>query len=176
MKSFASFVLKDATFDADIPSATTDLTKWLATFGSRVAREKDAWIAKRTLKVNGGISSETSGSEVDWESERTKVTRLANPRFVLRQWLLEEIILRMNLDPSTGKRALAKVHEVNYFPIIVLEFTVFKPFQMAVKPYEAWGGEDADSTAELDDEIKEEQRYCGLGTRKFIGFQCSCSS
>ena len=49
--------------------------------------------------------------------------------------------------------------------------------QMATNPYQTWGAEDDNRPEnELTEEEKEERRLCGLGSRKFIGFQCSCSS
>ena len=46
---------------------------------------------------------------------------------------------------------------------------------MACNPFEPWGAE-GDADDELSDEEKEERRYCGLGEKKMLGFQCSCSS
>lgn len=50
--------------------------------------------------------------------------------------------------------------------------------QMASNPYEPWGAEDDDDTpeAELSAEERAERRFCSLGERKMLGFQCSCSS
>ena len=48
---------------------------------------------------------------------------------------------------------------------------------MACSPFEPWGAEDDLSTAEaLDAEVAEERRYCGIGEKQMLGFQCSCSS
>ena len=47
--------------------------------------------------------------------------------------------------------------------------------QMASKPFEAWGGEGLEEGA-LDEEAKEERRFCTLGDQSMLGFQCSCSS
>ena len=49
---------------------------------------------------------------------------------------------------------------------------------MACNPFEPWGGEDLDAAgeAELDAEEREEQRFCGIGDNRLLGFQCSCSS
>ncbi len=49
--------------------------------------------------------------------------------------------------------------------------------QMACNPFEPWGAEGDESDENLlDAEVKEERRYCGMGERKLLGFQCSCSS
>ena len=47
---------------------------------------------------------------------------------------------------------------------------------MACHPFDPWGAEGIDSDDGLDPEIKEERRYCGIGEKQMIGFQCSCSS
>lgn len=48
---------------------------------------------------------------------------------------------------------------------------------MACNPFEPWGAEDEETPEEeLSKEEKEERRYCGLGEKKMLGFQCSCSS
>ena len=47
---------------------------------------------------------------------------------------------------------------------------------MACQPFDPWGAEDNTSEELLDLEIKEERRFCGMGERTMLGFQCSCSS
>jgi serine/tyrosine/threonine adenylyltransferase len=50
---------------------------------------------------------------------------------------------------------------------------------MSCNPFEDWGVEETEGKVgqeELDAEQKEERRYCGVGDRKMLGFQCSCSS
>ena len=48
---------------------------------------------------------------------------------------------------------------------------------MACNPFEPWGAEmDVRPEEDLNAEEKEERRYCGLGEKKMLGFQCSCSS
>ena len=49
--------------------------------------------------------------------------------------------------------------------------------QMVSNPYEPWGAEDDEmSDSELSKEEIEERRFCGVGEKKMLGFQCSCSS
>ncbi|KAI5115199.1 hypothetical protein M0805_009632 [Coniferiporia weirii] len=134
---------------ADDVDATKDWCEWLTKYAERIDREIEANV----------WSQDTGGTPGDMWERREREMRHANPRFVLRQWLLEETIKRVQDDVGTGKRALAKVHE------------------MASNPYEAWGAEnDERSDSELSAEEREERRFCGLGSKKFIGFQCSCSS
>ena len=48
---------------------------------------------------------------------------------------------------------------------------------MACEPYKKWGAEDEEELSDgADRELVEERRYCGMGERKMLGFQCSCSS
>lgn len=89
---------------------------------------------------------------------REESMRAANPRFVLRQWVLEEVIKRVERDNRGGRRVLAKV------------------LQMASEPFKPWGGEDLPGETCPDAETAEERRLCGLGEKKMLGFQCSCSS
>jgi hypothetical protein len=46
---------------------------------------------------------------------------------------------------------------------------------MACEPFRDWGAEFKDEDP-ADVEIKEERRYCGVGAKELLGFQCSCSS
>ncbi|KAK7690812.1 hypothetical protein QCA50_005912 [Cerrena zonata] len=113
---------------------------------SVIERERNEWV------------KDGAEGEVDLDSAREKEAKEANPRFVLRQWVLEEVIKAVEKDASSGKRILRKV------------------LQMACRPFDSWGAEDTLDDAELDEETKEERRFCGIGERKMLGFQCSCSS
>lgn len=81
-----------------------------------------------------------------------------NPRFILRQWVLEETIAR--LDASTPDvKSLDRVLE------------------MAQNPFEGYGETKLEGTeACLGEEERERQRLCGVGSEAMLGFQCSCSS
>lgn len=50
--------------------------------------------------------------------------------------------------------------------------------KMAVNPFEPWGSEDEYDKDDnlLEPEQREERRYCGMGEKRMLGFQCSCSS
>ncbi|KAM6504229.1 Uncharacterized ACR, YdiU/UPF0061 family domain containing protein [Amanita muscaria] len=124
----------------NVAEATKDLLEWFDKYAARIESEREEW-----------------GSDMD--AERVKAAKAVNPRFVLRQWVLEDVITRVERDVDSGKRVLAKV------------------LRMVAHPFEPWGAED-DLTEEnlLDPELREERRYCGIGERKMLGFQCSCSS
>ncbi|KAJ7158837.1 hypothetical protein C8R46DRAFT_1110498 [Mycena filopes] len=113
---------------------------WLEIYARRIEREAKQW------------------DGVNMDAERTAAARAANPRFVLRQWLLQEVIAAVEKESVSGRRILAKV------------------LHMACNPFEPWGGEDAKGDAGLDAEELEEKRFCGLGDTRMLGFQCSCSS
>lgn len=125
--------------------ASTRWKGWLEKYAARIENEKEEWVG--------------ASSDGDWQALREKDARLANPRFVLRQWVLEEVIAKVEADAQNGRCVLAKV------------------MQMACNPFEPWGGEGDERTDdELDAETREERRLCGIGDRSMLGFQCSCSS
>ncbi|KAH9838403.1 uncharacterized protein C8Q71DRAFT_528109 [Rhodofomes roseus] len=126
----------------DMAKAVDDWRAWLRKYGARIESERGEW-----------------GEVGDVDAERMREMRGANPRFVLRQWVLEEVIKHVERDVDSGKRLLAKV------------------LQMACNPFEPWGGEDHEGDeATLDPELKEERRFCSLGDMNYLGYQCSCSS
>ena len=80
----------------DVSQATQELMEWLDKYAARIESERDEWGA-------------------DFDAERRSAARAANPRFVLRQWLLEEVIAKVERDVDNGKRLLAKVLHVSRF-------------------------------------------------------------
>ncbi|KAM0786493.1 hypothetical protein ACM66B_001951 [Microbotryomycetes sp. NB124-2] len=94
----------------------------------------------------------------DHTSRRRRMNAV-NPRFTLRQWVLEETI--KSLDHQRGDTTMLE-----------------RVLDMAGKPFESYGELDV-STAVcqlLDEEGQERQRLCGIGSQAYLGFQCSCSS
>lgn len=153
--------LCSATFEGEAVKAAKSWVPWLHSYAARLRKDEEtaAW---------GG----------DWTAREEEVRR-SNPRFVLRQWVLEEAIRRVKDDGASGKQALAKLHEVG------ITFGFSATFvsddicivQMASSPYERWGAEDDERPeSELTSEEREERRVCGLGAKTMLGFQCSCSS
>ncbi|KAF6757235.1 hypothetical protein DFP72DRAFT_892062 [Ephemerocybe angulata] len=132
----------------DTETAKKEFLGWLKAYAERIQGEHaDA----------AALSWDPDFSKA--EEQRFTEMRAANPRFILRQWVLEDVIKRVERDHDSGKRVLAKV------------------MQMACNPFEPWGAEDEDTPeGELSAEEKAERDYCGLGERKMLGFQCSCSS
>lgn len=70
--------------------------QWLEKYANRIELDASQWVV-----------------EPDYEAARERAMKAANPRFVLRQWVLEEVIKKVETDPSTGRRVLAKVLEVS---------------------------------------------------------------
>ncbi|TFK40269.1 hypothetical protein BDQ12DRAFT_704536 [Crucibulum laeve] len=124
----------------DHGKATEAWLEWLQAYAKRIEdpSEKELWAGVEYV-----------------DQAREKEVKAANPRFVLRQWVLEEVIKKVERDSDSGKKVLAKV------------------MQMACNPFEPWGAEDDEA---ITAEEKEERRYCGLGEKTMLGFQCSCSS
>jgi uncharacterized protein YdiU (UPF0061 family) len=77
-------------------AAMDNWKKWLEVYRTRIESDKDEWAS------DGDI----------WLEKRGQAMRGANPRFVLRQWVLEEVIMKVERDWKTGRRVLAKVLEV----------------------------------------------------------------
>lgn len=75
---------------------------------AQAVREWRAWLEAYAARIGG----ERGEWGADADAEREAAMRSANPRFVLRQWVLEEVIQRVERDPESGKRVLAKVLKV----------------------------------------------------------------
>jgi serine/tyrosine/threonine adenylyltransferase len=92
---------------------------------------------------------EKEGSTND--SQRRSRMNKVNPKFVLRQWILEEVIKNTKSEKGVGVKN-------NEMLDMVLKMSL-EPFQ------EEWGGDKG-----------EEERLCGDVPKIDRGFQCSCSS
>lgn len=125
---------KQVASDFQIP-ARVGWTTWLRKYEARLEDEKS--------------SSEGRRARQD----------AVNPRFVLRQWVLEETIAKLDADTADVK-ALDRVLE------------------MVSEPFGSYGEEElegGDAVCAVEVE-REKQRLCGIGSEKMLGFQCSCSS
>lgn len=80
----------------DLGRATTDLKTWLQKYAHRIESERTEW-----------------GENMN--AEREVAMRAVNPRFVLRQWVLEEVIKAVERDSNSGKRILRKVLHVSVY-------------------------------------------------------------
>ncbi|KAI5982329.1 hypothetical protein EDD15DRAFT_2522739 [Pisolithus albus] len=140
----------------DDDSGATALEGFIAGLLETLAgrQKNEEWLDARVAR----IESEKTGGEwgEDFDETRERAAMAANPRFVLRQRLLEEVIKKVEDGPATGEHVLAKVMR--------MVCSLFKP----------WGREGANMPdEELREEERKERRYCGLGDRRMFGFQCS---
>ena len=81
--------------------AHSDWAEWLRKYAARIESERDLW------------TEEGTNNDADVDAAREKEMKAANPRFVLRQWLLEEVIQKVEADAESGKRILRKVLHVS---------------------------------------------------------------
>ncbi|KAI0925965.1 hypothetical protein AcV5_008548 [Taiwanofungus camphoratus] len=141
----------------DRARAEGDLRDWLGRYAARIESERAEW----EHGADGADGADVD-VDVDVDAERRLAARAANPRFVLRQWVLEDVIAQVARDAVRGRRVLAKVLE------------------MATHPFEPWGAEDVPDcdldAAALDAETRAERRLCAMGEGRWLGWQCSCSS
>lgn len=80
----------------DHGKATKDFLEWLHKYSERILSEGDLW-----------------KDEDDVDLARENAAKGANPRFVLRQWVLEDVIKKVEKDTGSGKRILGKVLQVS---------------------------------------------------------------
>jgi serine/tyrosine/threonine adenylyltransferase len=70
-------------------SAQSDFKPWLKEYAARITAERGLWEGR------------TAGS---WEDARCTAMRRWNPRFVLRQWVLEETISKLEHGEGLDRR------------------------------------------------------------------------
>jgi len=146
--SFSAFL--DALLKSNATSPTTssistnDKSDWTNFFKTYEAR----------LETEGPEAASTRRSRMDSQ----------NPRFALRQWVLEETIKKLGTEgDAEGVEQLNRV------------------LDMAQNPFEAYGeyeiGKDvSNEEACPTKEETERRRLAGVGPKDLLGFQCSCSS
>jgi uncharacterized protein YdiU (UPF0061 family) len=96
------------TSTGDVPQvdeSSKQWKNWLEKYAARIESEKEEWVGA------------SESSEGDWLALREEEARLANPRFVLRQWVLEEVIAKVEADAQNGRHVLAKVMQVSPFAV-----------------------------------------------------------
>lgn len=115
------------TVGMDRARATEEWHAWLNVYARRIEREAGEW-----------TSSEGKG---DMDAQRTQAARGANPRFVLRQWVLQEVIAAVEKDSVRGRRVLAKVLHVRGLlsAFLCSLFHFIHPFVDGVQPLRAVG-------------------------------------
>jgi len=144
-KTFLDTLLKSNSTSPVSSEASTnsrsDWTTFFKTYENRLATEGEEAGSTRRVRMN------------DY-----------NPRFALRQWVLEETIKKVDKEGEVGVEQLNRVLE------------------MSQNPFEAYGEVEVGKKDGEDGEVcptKEEmerRRLCGVGAKEMLGFQCSCSS
>ena len=86
----------------DYGAVTGEWLGWLERYATRIKDEEAEWTAA------------AASADIDIDNEREQEMKNVNPRFVLRQWVLEEVIGKVERDSDSGKRVLAKVMHVSY--------------------------------------------------------------
>jgi len=98
-------------------------------------------------KYRHRLEEEGSTNDRDRRDRMSKV----NPKFILRQWVLQEVIENTKSEREVGVQDKTLLDHV---------------LKMALEPFkEEWGGD-----------MREEARFCGDVPKTDRGFQCSCSS
>ncbi|WWD17013.1 hypothetical protein CI109_101449 [Kwoniella shandongensis] len=162
LSSFTSDLIKSTT--TSLPSDAAEaaeraFSSWLKVYAARVMQdgEQAAW-----TKAGG-------------EEGRLREMKAINPRFVLRQWILEEVIEKMEKSLTEAYTSVEAKDEVDEKKvengIKDARRELVKILDMSTRPFEPWG--ECESSSE---NIEEEARLCGLGKKEMLGFQCSCSS
>ena len=148
-----------AAYPSGVSDAQEAFIPWLKAYATRVnhPEEQAAWEDFVLESENGnstGLSVEERfgpRKELDgWRDKRQEQMRRVNPRFVLRQWVLEDTIGKLE---SCGPEDVDEARQ-----------TLCRVLDMSSRPFYPWLTEG------------EEGRLCELGDKSMLGFQCSCSS
>lgn len=131
------------TATATSTDSRSDWTEWFKSYEARLARDG-----------------------ADAASGRRERMNRINPRFCLRQWVLEETIRKCDREPEGHGGGIEQLERV---------------LDMSLRPFETYGEPDVaagetEGGACPTKEEQERQRLCGLGSEELLGFQCSCSS
>lgn len=114
LEKLAEEGISDKRNDA-VKQAMDGMQGWMKRFAERAStsEEQAAWPKDG---LHGGSRNEAS----EWEDRRKKEMLTVNPRFVLRQWVLEELISQLEAvdleneeSLAEGRRRLAKVLDVS---------------------------------------------------------------
>ena len=98
-----------------LEEAKKDFIPYLTHFSARLLRpeEVEAWAEASVEQNERGVPLVGSG----WEANREAAMKRVNPKFVLRQWVLEELIAKLEKSGvgriEDGRKDLAKVLDVS---------------------------------------------------------------
>lgn len=101
-----------------VDDAIAAIKGWLEVYAKRATLQDEvqAWEKVDPVSAELRKALETGLKGSGWERNRELGMKLVNPRFVLRQWVLEEVIdqLHKNLDDiKESRKVLARVLDVS---------------------------------------------------------------
>lgn len=116
--------------DEQVEEAKRDFEPYLTRFAGRLQQpeEVEAWGKAEVAEEDRGVKLHGSG----WEDKREAEMKRANPKFILRQWVLEELITKLEdtgVDRiEEGRRELAKLLDVRVVSLLP-GFAGFRPLK-----------------------------------------------
>ncbi|OCF38633.1 hypothetical protein I317_07581 [Kwoniella heveanensis CBS 569] len=185
LDTFASdFIQQTTTSSATAAACTIDsvspakdaFKSWLISYAARSTADEEK-------TAYGGIASAQ-----EFDQAREKAMKAVNPRFVLRQWVLEETIAKMEqalTHPYIEAQEKGKQQPEEWKVdegIREARRVLAKILDMSTRPFQPYGegaeypGPGKGSPSSSKAEWEEDRRLCGLGDKDMLGFQCSCSS
>lgn len=108
--------------DEKITDALKDFIPYFQNYCERVSseQEKTAWTESHVERDVKGVVLEGEG----WEDKRQVEMLRVNPKFILRQWVLEELISKLESTGTDrieeGRRELARALDVRRFSSLLL--------------------------------------------------------
>jgi len=122
-----------------INDASKDFIPYLKRYCARISlpEEISAWEVAEVEKERKGLKLDGEGQ--GWEEKREVEMLRSNPAFVLRQWVLEELISKLEetgVDGiEEGRRELARVLDVRLFlflPLPILLPVLLPPLSLLI--------------------------------------------
>lgn len=100
-----------------VAECTTDMK---ADAVEKAVQEVEGWLTIYAARINDEAEIAAWKSEgEEWEGKRKQAMEGANPRFVLRQWVLEELIAELEETGvkgiTEGRAKLARVLDVSFW-------------------------------------------------------------
>jgi hypothetical protein len=127
--------------DEKINDASKDFIPYLERYCARISQPEEisAWEVAQVEKEKKGLKLDGEG----WEEKREVEMLRSNPAFVLRQWVLEELISKLEETGvegiEEGRRELARVLDVRLFLFLLslssLSLCSFSFFYVITSPY-----------------------------------------
>lgn len=108
--------------DEQIKEAAKDFEPYLTRFSARIQQPEEVSAWEETTIPDNDRGIELIGGGSGWEEKRRTDMKRHNPKFVLRQWVLEELISKLEESGveriEDGRKDLAKVLDVSIAPFL----------------------------------------------------------